>query len=107
MRAGLWVLFAVTFVCCTGCASPPKRKPVDLSVTLPAHWTNAPADTAAALVGVHWWREFDDEPLDEIVHEALANNYDLKAASAALEAAEASARLAGAGGLPSVGDLQE
>lgn len=49
-----------------------------------------------------WWSSFEDPRLDQLVESAFVDNLDLEAAYARLLAAEASARSAWAGQIPSV-----
>lgn len=49
-----------------------------------------------------WWKDFGDATLDRLVPEALARSHDLAAAAAAVDAAAAEARIAGADRLPSL-----
>lgn len=49
-----------------------------------------------------WWADFGDEALETLILEALDHNRDLDRAVAAVEAARAQARLAGADRLPQV-----
>jgi NodT family efflux transporter outer membrane factor (OMF) lipoprotein len=74
----------------------------DLNLDLPSSWT-APGDEYADWPpDPTWWVSFDDERLSALIEEALEGNYGLKAAVARVDAAEASARLAGAQGLPNL-----
>jgi len=88
---------ALAFV--LGCASAPERKPPPVAVETPAAWTATPGaepDTTAPPAATDWWREFADTGLDSLVAEALAQNLDILAAAARVEAAAAAARAAGA-----------
>jgi len=67
----------------------------------PARFT-AETETQARTPTSDWVAAFGDAQLDALVAEALANNPDVDAARAALEAAAASARLSGAARLPSL-----
>lgn len=60
------------------------------------------ADNAAPQINPHWWTLFQDPELDQLMQLALANNQNLMAAIARMEAAEAAAREAGAERFPSV-----
>ncbi len=102
MRRFACALAAAAVLLAAGCASPPKRKPVGLGVEIPRSWTGSPADTSLSPPEADWWRSFDDPDIDQIILEALEGNYSLQTAAARLDAAEASARLAGAEGLPNV-----
>jgi outer membrane protein, multidrug efflux system len=61
---------------------------------LPAGWTGGP--TAPGAVANGWVMQFQDAQLEKLVAEAMAYNADLQVAAARVEAAEASARAAGA-----------
>ena len=76
------------------------------TATTPAASAEAAApDTAAvapAPINPEWWRLFEDSTLDSLIAETLANNQDLQAAIARMQAAEAAAREAGSYRFPSV-----
>jgi outer membrane protein, multidrug efflux system len=77
-----------------GCASAPRVKPPPVTAGVPDAWhtaapSAAPSDTA-------WWRDLGDVRLDSLVAEALAENHNLQAASASVQAAAAQAKIAGA-----------
>ena len=57
---------------------------------------------AEAKINPEWWKLFGDATLDQLVEQALANNQDLQAAIARMEAAEAAAREAGADYFPGI-----
>lgn len=81
-----------------GCAPPAQRDAGRLLGNLPAHWSadRAPAGETSG----NWLDSFRDVGLSALVHEALANNYDLKAAAGRVEAARQQARIEGAGRWP-------
>ncbi len=82
------------------CATAPLEEPaVDLEV--PEAWTTATPESPPT--GGDWWTSFGDAQLDAVVGEALERNYDLQAAAAAVAAAEARARIAGADLKPQIG----
>ena len=81
------------------CASAP---PADPSASLDAPQRFAALDQATAPAVSDWVAAFDDPALPALVGEALRDNPDVLAARAALEAAEARARAAGAARLPSL-----
>ena len=99
-RAGV-VLAALGLV---GCAvQPPVERPH--LPTAPETWTATPGGAASASPTVReaaldpslgWWAELGDARLEALITEALTTNRDLRALSAAVEGAEAQARLAGA-----------
>lgn len=90
MNWGRVQILGVCFL--TACASP-SRKPDLSTIEMPAQWT-AGAETGE--VQDFWWNEFGSTNLTATVEEALAANHDLKIAVARLDAAAASARIAGA-----------
>ncbi len=84
-----------------GCASPPKRQTPDIGISAPAAWSSDV--TAAAPVepaDIRWWLKFEDNDLNQLVEEALQNNYNLKAAVARVDQAEAITRMSTADLLP-------
>lgn len=66
----------------------------------PTQWTAGP--TVAGDVADGWLALFDDPALPPLVRDAIAHNPDLRVAAARVEAAEASARAAGAALWPQV-----
>lgn len=83
----------------SACAAEPSTTPVaELEFEVPERFASASDPTSApsgALVGP-WWREFGDERLAQLVDRALADNRDLRAALARLEATAAARTIAGA-----------
>lgn len=80
------------------CQNLPERKPESSGIVPPAHWQAAkPRQTDAP---PQWLNGFADPMLTALVHTALNQNYDLQAAAARVQAARASATIAGAGRLP-------
>lgn len=77
-----------------GCASAPRVKPPPITAGVPDAW-HAAAPSAAPS-GTAWWQSLGDARLDSLVAEALAENHDLQAASASVQAAAAQAKIAGA-----------
>lgn len=101
------VLFAMIFL--AGCAtkSPPGvdeiRQQALTNVTLPSVW-KAGGATVPANRGItdNWLATFNDEQLDALVREAIANNPDLRITATKVEQAEHYVRLARAALRPSV-----
>jgi len=81
------------------CSTAPQRTPGD-GLPAPARWA---AQAQAVATAEHWLAGFDDPVLDALVREALADNYDLRAAAARVEAVRAQARIEGAGRWPQLG----
>ena len=70
----IWVLLLTMSIGLTGCATHDVE--VSQPVDLPERFSNSGGDT----VPDRWWREFDDPALNELVSEALDNNFSLKQA---------------------------
>lgn len=81
------------------CATAPQLDP-SAPVDAPARFEALDASTAPAVAD--WVAAFNDPALEAIVEESLRDNPDVLAALAGLEAAQASARAAGAARLPSL-----
>jgi NodT family efflux transporter outer membrane factor (OMF) lipoprotein len=88
------------------CAVPNPPAPGELradampNTKVPANWAAGPAPSSAVMHG--WLARFGDPMLTQLVAEAMAYNADLRVAAARVEAAAASARVAGAAIWPSV-----
>jgi multidrug efflux system outer membrane protein len=92
------VVFGSAFLLLAGCGTTPERNAKSIGVGIPSVWTTA--STPQESVSEHWIQTFADPTLSALVHEALASNYDLKAAAARVEAAREQARIDGAGRWP-------
>lgn len=79
---------------------PELREPPQLDVDVPREWTAG--ETSEREMGIPWWTRFNDPNLNQTISGVLENNYDLKAASARVEAAAALAKIAGADLYPQV-----
>lgn len=81
----VWIVAALLAVTLTagGCSFAPEyERPV---MDLPQTWT----DAGERNLDVQWWRRFNDDTLNALVEEALANNLDLEQALARVEQARA------------------
>src|SRR5688572_26275810 len=91
--------FYVAICLLAGCVARPTKP--DLSeLRVREQWT---AGGVSGTVQDYWWHEFESSNLTAIVEEALARNHDLRAAAARLDAALATARIAGADLYPHAG----
>ncbi len=80
MRNPMFAMLVLLSLCaCT--LGPDYVRP---TVDTPAAWTVS-YDAAADLVNTAWWQQFDDQVLDTLVSTALANNLDIKAATARVD----------------------
>ena len=75
-------LIAISFLLLTGCTLGPKYKRP--AVTVPDAYRGLAPDagpqTAASLGEEKWWTVFQDEQLQALIREALAQNYDVRIA---------------------------
>lgn len=103
MRARVWTTAAlqlcVALYFC-GCARSPKPQTDQLPVAVPTEYSSPIPSTADE--PIQWLNDFGAPELLAIVDEVLANNYDLDAAAARLDAAVATQRTVLAGRFPSV-----
>lgn len=85
----------------TGCQSlgPDHRRP---AVFLPATYVDAGTADERAQVEADWWKLFADPHLDALIGRALADNFDVHAAVARVEQAEAVLRESAAARLPAL-----
>lgn len=94
---------AATLAGCALVTTPDATQLKDLSLPntqVPGQW--AAGATAAGPVASGWLADFHDAQLEKLVAEAMAYNPDLQVAAARVEAAEASARAAGAALYPQI-----
>jgi NodT family efflux transporter outer membrane factor (OMF) lipoprotein len=86
------------------CACASQKTSSAASVDLPASFRNLTLDRgsiATAPLREQWWRSFQDPVLDRLIDEALLGSLDIEAASARLQQAAASSRIATSAMLPS------
>ncbi|MDY0212300.1 MAG: efflux transporter outer membrane subunit [Desulfuromonadaceae bacterium] len=97
-RVGIALSAALLACVLAGCAVGPDYRAPQLDV--PAQWSTmtAASDVRAldTLVLAHWWRQFNDPLLNELVAEALTANLDLATARAQLREARARRDMSGA-----------
>ena len=95
------LLTTAALAACAGSPPPPIEDALPLEV--PEAWgTLDEANARDAAIRVDWWREFDDERLDQLVARGLEHNPSLQAAAARLDAAAAAHTIAGAPLLPAL-----
>ncbi|MFT4514011.1 MAG: multidrug efflux system outer membrane protein [Planctomycetota bacterium] len=106
IRSATNLLLAASLLCaCAG--DPPPRIDDDLGIAVPAAWsngaaTNKPDDAQAEPLRIDWWRDFGDERLDTLIASGLANNPNMQAVMARLQAAAAAHAIAGGPLLPEI-----
>jgi len=103
MIARGWFI-VVGWMLLTGCAVGPnyKRPPI----TVPDTYRSVPPDTgqtAPASIGDEkWWTVFQDEQLQRLIRQALADNYDVRIAAARILEAQASLGITRADQFPTI-----
>jgi len=82
------VVFFVLAISLSGCAVGPRyREP---TMELPQSYRSyATQQEGEAMINLPWWQIFKDETLQELIREALLNNYDLRTAAARVDEAHA------------------
>lgn len=95
------VLFSIVLISIGGCITPPQRDLEEVGTKLPEQWSDG-QQAISQPIPEQWVEAFDDSQLQELVAAALANNYELKAAAARVDAAIAQARIDGSGRWPQI-----
>ncbi len=95
------IIFLILIGCFSGCAIGPRyREPV---MELPQSYRSyATMQQGEAMINLPWWKVFKDETLQELIREALLNNYDLRAAAARVDESRAMVGVTRAQILPQV-----
>ncbi|MDQ3186792.1 MAG: efflux transporter outer membrane subunit [Pseudomonadota bacterium] len=83
-----------------GCKTAPERRAEDAGAKIPSHWSGT--SESSQPTPEHWVEAFGNPDLSALVHSALADNYDLKAAAARVDAAVAQARIDGSALWPQI-----
>ena len=94
------LLLAALPIAVSGCSVGPAYKHPDTPT--PRSWSSAKPPNGT-LPSPDWWRSFGSQQLDSLIQRAQQHNYDLAAAAARIQEADAQARAAGAPLLPSLG----
>ncbi len=85
-----------------GCVGPAPARSTPDSLAVPETWRSSGALNQTTLNDAFWWEAFSSSELEAMLEEAFLGNPDLQSLSARVEAAGASARIAGANLYPSV-----
>jgi multidrug efflux system outer membrane protein len=104
LRAVLMGL-SLTLLLSAGCAVGPnyKRPSVDVPGMYRGSTPQAPAQPAAESLGDQkWWEVFQDKQLQDLIHSALQQNYDVRIAATRILEAQAQLGITRADQLPSV-----
>ena len=84
----------------TNCATKPQSISPIRDFEVPKEWTGK--TILKDQVNAEWWTTFGDPALTDVIGTAIAHNYDLQAATARLDQAAATARIAGADLYPAI-----
>lgn len=84
----------------SGCKTAPERRAEDAGAKIPHHWSGTRESSQPP--PEHWVEAFGNPALSALVHSGLADNYDLKAAAARVDAAVAQARIDGSALWPQI-----
>ena len=97
-----WLLLTIPVAIIAGCTVGPQyAKP---EIIIPETFREAPpAVDPASFADLPWWSVFNDPALQQLVTQALANNYDIQIAVARIEKARAALGVAQSEGKPQVG----
>src|SRR5215471_10728110 len=98
-----YLAIAVAAALLTGCMVGPNYKRPQVAV--PANFrapAPLPEPQAASLADLKWFEVFHDERLQELVHEALLHNYDLRDAVTRVEQARANLGVTRSNQIPQV-----
>lgn len=97
---GVFIRLAL-FLILTGCNILPQRDQHEVGAKLPHQWSEGQPGISQP-IPEQWVEVFDDLQLRDLIKAALANNYELKAAAARVDAAIAQARIDGSGRWPQI-----
>ena len=100
MKKGMKSTMMLSVLMVVGCVKAPPVTTPEMDLVPPREWTAA--SVSPQTVEEKWWASFGDEDLTVVVDRVLEGNFDLRAASARLERAAATAKIAGADLWPSV-----
>jgi outer membrane protein, multidrug efflux system len=90
----------VTAAALAACSTnPPYQRP---AVATADAWRESDSQQPAAWPATDWWTAYGSPQLDALIAQALRENFDLGAAMARMQQADAQVRIAGAALLPSV-----
>lgn len=98
---GIYLLASLLLLVLAGCASTGQESSRDRMLQPEA------SQTKIQWPKVHWWRQFGDEQLDELVGQAMAANPDLQGARARAEKAAAQVQIAASRRMPHLGGQAE
>ena len=101
---GKCLCIAIALMLLTGCAVGPKykRPAVDVPGTYRGPSPDSGQQTAASLGDEKWWDVFQDEKLQQLIRQALVNNYDVRIAAERVLEAQAALGITRADQFPTI-----
>jgi len=100
IKASPRILISASILLFSACISSPKNQNAKLEIGAPSEWKSESVNEA--FQPQNWISDFDDPQLVKIIEEAMAYNYDLKAAESRLAASIAGSVSAQSGIWPSL-----
>jgi len=94
------ILLSLTVTFLAGCSLSPDYKRPNLST--PTSWSETSQTSENIQVTQEWWKNFNSEPLNDYMQQALANNTDITAGLQTVAQSRAALKISGADMLPSV-----
>ncbi len=102
VRSSPLLATAVASLLLTGCLLGPRYRRPEMNPPPQNRFAEGPAQ-AASLADAPWWVIFNDPQLQDLISQAIANNLDLRAATARVEQARAQAGVAKSFLYPEIG----
>ena len=99
------IVVSIVLLLTSGCAIGPnyKRPLVDVPATYRGTTSQAREQSAVESLGDQkWWEVFQDRQLQDLIHSALQQNYDVRIAAARILEAQAQVGITRADGLPAI-----
>jgi len=101
LRPSIGILFIATWL--TGCATTPEDSKIEIPPINDKWFSELTLEEELHPVDVgEWWKQFNDELLNQLISDAAEHNQDLAEAFANIEKAKASVDLADAGYFPNL-----
>ena len=100
-----WWLVVLAFLLLAGCTVGPKYRPPPVAVpdVYRGLDPNAAPQSANSLGDEKWWTVFEDPRLRDLIHTALAQNYDVRIAATRVLEAQAALGITRADQFPTIG----
>jgi outer membrane protein, multidrug efflux system len=100
---GIRMLSLSLLLACAGCLTGPDYHRPEVDTPQSWRFDASEAEEAREIANAHWWEQFDDPVLNDLVETALQENKDLKMAAARIELYTALYRTTQSGLFPKIG----